>query len=139
MAYRQARSDCLHAHHVFVKPLVRLVGQFRRRQRTHRDRYIKAVEPNLPLAAASASFIMRSRVLWMKTVRRGRHPQRYAVGKYGDIYPEGAGKFMKAGSKMSKWWCCYVTWFRCVLQPGDYAKAIARGDKACGVADRVGH
>ena len=67
------------------------------------DRYIKAVEAKPAPARPRASCTTRSPAsssIPTTTARCGGTLVEYAVGKNGDIFPDGAGKLMKAGSKI---------------------------------------
>jgi hypothetical protein len=66
------------------------------------DRYIKAVEAKPGTAAATrvVHHEVASLVAPDDQPAAGGTLVEYAVGKNGDIYPEGAGKLMKAGSKI---------------------------------------
>ena len=67
------------------------------------DRYIKAVEakPGSPAATRVVHHEVASLVGPDDQPSGGGTLVEYAVGKNGDIYPEGAGKLMKAGSKIN--------------------------------------
>jgi hypothetical protein len=66
------------------------------------DRYIKAVEAK-PVGAG-ASRVVHHAVMFLidpdSDNPSGGVLNEYAVGKNGDVYPEGAGRLMKAGSKV---------------------------------------
>jgi hypothetical protein len=65
------------------------------------DRYIKAVEAK---PSAGASRVVHHAVMYLidpeSNNPMGGVLNEYAVGKNGDVYPEGAGRLMKAGSKV---------------------------------------
>ncbi|HUR33325.1 MAG TPA: hypothetical protein VM032_05990 [Vicinamibacterales bacterium] len=65
------------------------------------DRYIKAVEAK---PSAGASRVVHHAVMFLvdpdNNNPMGGVLNEYAVGKNGDVYPEGAGRLMKAGSKV---------------------------------------
>ena len=65
------------------------------------DRYIKAVEAK---PSAGASRVVHHAVMYLvdpdNNNPMGGVLNEYAVGKNGDVYPDGAGRLMKAGSKV---------------------------------------
>ncbi len=66
------------------------------------DRYIKAIEAK---PSAGASRVVHHAVAMYLVDPDNNNPMggvlnEYAVGKNGDVYPEGAGRLMKAGSKV---------------------------------------
>jgi hypothetical protein len=65
------------------------------------DRYIKAVEAK---PSAGASRVVHHAVMYLvdpdNNNPMGGVLNEYAVGKNGDMYPDGAGRLMKAGSKV---------------------------------------
>jgi hypothetical protein len=65
------------------------------------DRYIKAIEAK---PSAGASRVVHHAVMYLvdpdNNNPMGGVLNEYAVGKNGDVYPEGAGRLMKAGSKV---------------------------------------
>jgi hypothetical protein len=65
------------------------------------DRYIKAVEAK---PSAGASRVVHHAVMYLvdpdSNNPMGGVLNEYAVGKNGDVYPDGAGRLMKAGSKV---------------------------------------
>ena len=65
------------------------------------DRYIKAVEtrPSAPGGRRVVHHAVTS-LVYDDGPAGGGTLNEYAVGKYGDIYPEGAGKLIKAGAKI---------------------------------------
>ena len=65
------------------------------------DRYIKAVETR-PSAGGGRRVVHHAvtSLAYDDGPGGGGTLNEYAVGKYGDIYPEGAGKLMKAGAKI---------------------------------------
>jgi hypothetical protein len=66
------------------------------------DRYIKAVEakPGPGAAARVVHHEVASLISPDDTPTSGGTLVEYAVGKNGDVYPDGAGKLMRAGSKI---------------------------------------
>ncbi len=63
------------------------------------DRYIKAVEAK-PGAGAAARVVHHEVASLEQAGGSGGTLVEYAVGKNGDMFPEGAGKLMKAGAKI---------------------------------------
>jgi len=65
------------------------------------DRYIKAIEAK---PSAGASRVVHHAVMFLvdpdNNNPMGGVLNEYAVGKNGDVYPDGAGRLMKAGSKV---------------------------------------
>jgi hypothetical protein len=65
------------------------------------DRYIKAVETK-PSSGGGIRVVHHAvtSIIDEDGAAEGGTLNEYAVGKYGDIYPEGAGKLIKAGAKI---------------------------------------
>lgn len=67
------------------------------------DRYIKAVETKPAPGAYAVVHHATARLVWENEdgSEGGGFLSEYAMGKNGDIYPEGSGRLIKAGSKIA--------------------------------------
>ena len=138
LAHRQARSDRHVAEGVYGQPeAADWWGSFDADTGLTEDRYIKAIESKPSRRAPRRASRRRALVDDDGTRAGGGTLDEYAVGKNGDVFPEGTGRLMKAGRRSAS--TCTITRsarrspiapIGIVLLP-EGRRAEARGHDAC--------